>query len=225
VNNPSFHLAAFLTGDDGRGKLIVFRKGESVYCQGDEADAVFYILDGNFKVSILSQHGKVAVVSLPANGDFFGDGCLKGQLQRIASVSTMAKSKVLKIGKSTMEDLLRHEQEFSELFITHLLKRNARVEADLVDHLFNSSEKRLARILLLMANFDKEEAIDPVIAKVSQETLAFMVGTTRSRISYFMNKFRKLGFIEYNGKIKVHRSLLNVVLYDEPACWEHSEIK
>jgi CRP/FNR family cyclic AMP-dependent transcriptional regulator len=222
MNDPRFHLAAFLSGADGRGTLVAYRKGEVVFCQGDEADAVFYVLDGNFKVSILSQRGKEAVISLPKKGEFFGESCLKGQRQRIATVSAITRAKVLRISKSTTEDLMCDESEFSELFISHLLKRNARLKADLVDHLFNSSERRLARVLLLMANFGKEGAAEPEIPKISQETLAEMIGTTRSRVSFFMNKFRKLGFIEYKGNIKIHSSLLNVVLHDDPAIWEAS---
>ena len=164
-------------------------------------------------------------MSLPKKGDFFGEGCLKGQHRRIATVSTMTSAKVLRIDKSTMTALLHGELEFSECFMSYLLRRNARVEADLVDQLLNSSEKRLARLLLLMANFGKEGAAEPAIPKISQETLADMVGTTRSRVSYFMNKFRKLGFIEYKGnlQIKVHSSLLNVILHDDPTIWGGSE--
>ncbi len=199
--------------------MVAYKKGEAAFCQGDEADAVFYILDGNFKVAVLSARGKEAVVSLPKRGDFFGESCLRGQRRRSATVSTMTKAKVLKISKPTMLGLLRDESEFSDLFMSHLLNRNARVEADLIDHLFNSSEKRLARLLLLMANFGKEGATEPVIAKISQETLAEMIGTTRSRVSFFMNKFRRLGFVEYRGGLKIHSSLLNVVLHEDPAMW------
>jgi CRP/FNR family transcriptional regulator, cyclic AMP receptor protein len=162
------------------------------------------------------------VIALPRRWDFFGEGCLRGQHLRIATVSTITKVTVLKVGKPAMSDLLRDEPELSELFLSHLLARNARVEADLVDQLLNSSEKRLARLLLLMANFGQEGAIEPIIARVSQETLADMVGTTRSRVSFFMNRFRRLGFIEYkcNRALKVHSSLLNVVLHDNPEAWD-----
>jgi len=166
---------------------------------------------------VISEQGKEAVVALHKKADFFGEGCLTGQPLRLATATAMNDLEVMRFDTATMQRVLREEPTFSELFISHLLARNTRVEADLVDQLFNSSEKRLARLLLLMANFGKEGKPEPVIAKISQETLAEMIGTTRSRVSVFMNKFRKLGFIEYNGDLKVHNSLLNVILHDAPA--------
>ena len=166
---------------------------------------------------MVSEKGKEAVVALHEKGDFFGEGCLTGQPRRIATVTAITLSEIMRLDKATMVRALHNEPKFSELFISHLLARNVRVEADLVDQLFNSSEKRLARLLLLMANFGKEGRPEPVIATVSQETIAEMVGTTRSRVSFFMNKFRKLGFIDYNGSLEVHSSLLNMVLHELPA--------
>ena len=168
------------------------------------------------QVSVISEQGKEAVVALHGKGDFFGEGCLTGQRLRLATVTAMSDLEVMRFDNAAIQRVLHAEPAFSERFISHLLERNARVEADLVDQLFNSSEKRLARLLLLMANFGKEGKPEPVIAKISQETLAEMIGTTRSRVSAFMNKFRKLGFIEYNGDLKVHNSLLNVILHDAP---------
>jgi CRP-like cAMP-binding protein len=168
------------------------------------------------QVCVTSKQGKEAVVALHGKGDFFGEGCLNGQPLRLATVVAMTDLAVVRFDNAAIQQVLHEEPSFSEMFITHLLARNARVEADLVDQLFNSSEKRLARLLLLMANFGKEGKPEPVIAKISQETLAEMIGTTRSRVSSFMNKFRKLGFIEYNGDLKVHNSLLNVILHDAP---------
>ena len=181
------------------------------------ADAVFYIIDGKCKVTVVSEKGKEAVVALHEKGDFFGEGCLSGQPRRLATVTAIAVSEIMRIDKATMVRALHDEPKFSELFMSHLLARNVRVEADLVDQLFNSSEKRLARLLLLMANFGKEGRPEPVIAKVSQENSPQMVGTTRSRVSFFMNKFRKLGFIDYNGSLEVHSSLLNMVLHETRA--------
>src|ERR1700740_79591 len=167
-------------------------------------------------MTVLSEQGKEAIVAILGMGDFCGEGCLAGQPRRMATAAAMEDSKIMRLEKAAMIRLLHDEPEFSERFMSHLLARNTRVEADLVDQLFNSSEKRLARLLLLMANFGKEGKPEPVIAKISQETLAEMIGTTRSRVSVFMNKFRKLGFIEYNGDLKVHNSLLNVILHDAP---------
>jgi len=212
----AFNLKVFLTAV-GRGKTSVkYGKGETVFAQGDPCDSVFYIQSGNCKVSVVSEQGKEAVVALHGKGDFFGEGGLNGQLRRLATVTAISDLKLMRFEKAAIQRVLHQEPDFSEFFISYLLTRNARVEADLVDQLFNSSEKRLARLLLLMANFGKEGKPEPVIAKISQETLAEMVGTTRPRVSAFMNKFRKLGFIEYNGDLKVHNSLLNVVLHDAP---------
>ena len=211
-----FNVNAFLNTVDGGRTVATYQKNETVYSQGDPADSVFYVQKGKVKVCIVSEQGKEAIVALHESGDFFGEGCLSGQPLRLATVSAMVDSVVTRIDKASITRVLHDEPKFSEMFISYLLARNARVEEDLVDQLFNSSEKRLARLLLLMANFGKEGEPQTVIAKVSQETLAEMVGTTRSRVSTFMNKFRKLGFIEYNGDLKVHNSLLNVVLHDNP---------
>jgi CRP-like cAMP-binding protein len=211
-----FVLESFLSRAGGGRTKAKYEKDEIVFCQGDPADAVFYIIDGKCKVTVVSEKGKEAVVALQEKGDFFGEGCLTGQPRRLATVTAITMSEMMRFDKATMVRALHDEPKFSELFMSHLLTRNVRVEADLVDQLFNSSEKRLARLLLLMANFGKEGRPEPVIAKVSQETLAEMIGTTRSRVSFFMNKFRKLGFINYNGRLEVHSSLLNMVLHETP---------
>ena len=211
-----FDLQTFLSTVNGGRREISYRKGETVFAQGDRCEGVFYIQSGECKVCVTSKQGKEAVVALHVKGDFFGEGCLSGQPLRLATVVAMTDLEVMRFDNAAIQRVLQGEQSFSELFITHLLERNARVEADLVDQLFNSSEKRLARLLLLMANFGKEGKPEPVIAKISQETLAEMIGTTRPRVNAFMNKFRKLGFIEYNGDLKVHNSLLNVILHDAP---------
>jgi CRP-like cAMP-binding protein len=211
-----FNVEVFLT-TVGRGRTVAtYRKNETVFSQGDPADAVFYIQEGKVKVHVVSAQGKEAAVALHGSGEFFGEGCLTGQPLRLATVTALTDSVVMRLDKASIARVLREEPKFSVMFMSYLLVRNARVEEDLVDQLFNSSEKRLARVLLLMANFGKEGRPEPVIAKISQETLAEMVGTTRSRINSFMNKFRKLGFIQYNGNLEVHNSLLNVVLHDNP---------
>ena len=216
----SFNTKSFLARV-GEGRSIgKYSKGQAVFAQGDPGDAVFYIQKGKAKLTVVSEQGKEAVIAILGADDFFGEGCLAGQTQRIATVTTMTDSVIVRLEKSAIIEVLHQEPAFSELFIAHLLGRTIRVEADLVDQLFNSSEKRLARLLLLLANFGKEGVPEPVIAKISQETLAEMIGTTRSRVSFFMNKFRKLGFIEYNGGIEVHSSLLNVVLHDQPTIKE-----
>jgi CRP/FNR family transcriptional regulator, cyclic AMP receptor protein len=193
-----------------------YRKDQTIFSQGDVADAVFYIQTGKVKVTVVSEQGKEAVVAMLGAGEFVGEGCLAGQALRIATVATVADSVIVRLDKAAIVRVIHQEPAFSEMFIAYLLARSIRVEADLVDQLFNSSEKRLARLLLLLANFGKDSKPEPVIAKISQETLADMIGTTRSRVSFFMNKFRKLGFIDYNGRIEVHRSLLNAVLLDQP---------
>ncbi len=218
-----FVLKSFLSHADGGRTKAKYRKNEIIFRQGDSADAVFYIIDGKCKVTVVSEKGKEAVVALHEKGDFFGEGCLTGQPRRLATVTAITVSEIMRLDKATMVRVLHDEPKFSELFISHLLARNVRVEADLVDQLFNSSEKRLARLLLLMANFGKEGRPEPVIAKVSQETLAEMIGTTRSRVSFFMNKFRKLGFIDYNGGLEVHSSLLNMVLHETPGITKGSD--
>jgi len=212
----AFNPRAFLA-KVGEGRAInTYRKNQVVFSQGDRADAVFYIQKGKAKVTVISEQGKEAVVAILGPGEFFGEGCLAGQTQRIATVAIMTEAVVMRLEKTAIVRVIHKEPAFSELFIAHLLGRTIRVEADLVDQLFNSSEKRLARLLLLLANFGKEGKPEPIIAKISQETLAEMIGTTRSRVSFFMNKFRKLGFIQYNGVIEVHSSLLNAVLHDQP---------
>ncbi len=213
---PPFDPKSFLAKVGGGRSIDRFGKDQIVFSQGDPADAVFYIQKGKAKVTVVSEQGKEAVVAIFGTNEFFGEGCLAGQAQRIATVTTMAESVIMRLEKTAVVDVIHREPAFSEMFIAHLLGRTIRVEADLVDQLFNSSEKRLARLLLLLANFGKEGKPQPIIAKISQETLAEMIGTTRSRVSFFMNKFRKLGFIDYNGGIHVHSSLLNLVLHEQP---------
>src|SRR6202049_909226 len=201
----------------GRGKTISkYRKNQIVFSQGEVADAVFYIQQGKVKLTVVSEQGKEAVIAILEPGQFFGEGCLNGHPLRIATTRAMDECVITRLEKATMIATIHDELEFSELFMTYLLSRSSRIEEDLIDQLFNSSEKRLARLLLLLANFGKEGRPEPILGKYSQETLAEMIGTTRSRVSFFMNKFRKLGFIDYNGSIEVHNSLLNVVLYDKP---------
>ena len=213
-NQKTFNLEDFLATVNGGRTIATYAKDAVVFSQGDRCNGVFYIRSGECKISVISERGKEGVVALHEKGDFFGEGCLTGQPLRLATATARSDLEVMKFDIATMHRVLREQPTFSELFMSHLLARTARVEADLVDQLFNSSEKRLARLLLLMANFGKEGKPEPVIAKISQETLAEMIGTTRSRVSSFMNKFRKLGFIDYNGDLKVHSSLLNVVLHD-----------
>jgi CRP-like cAMP-binding protein len=213
---PSFDPRAFLSKLGGGRTISDYRTHDVVYRQGDTADAVFYIQSGKAKVTVTSEQGREAVVAVLGPGDFLDEGCLGEQTLRLATVTTLAGSCITRISKAEIVRIIQTEPAFAELFISHLLARNSRVEADLVDQLFNSSEKRLARTLLLLANFGKEGEPEPVLAKISQETLAEMIGTTLSRVSHFMNKFRRLGFINYNGHIEVHRSLLNVVLLESP---------
>lgn len=214
---PPFSVDTFLSTVGGNGRMLsTYRKNQIVFRQAEPADSVFYIQDGKVKVSVRSERGKDAVVAIHGEGEFFGEGCLTGQPLRLATVRAMTETIIMRVDKATMARVLRKEPGFAEVFMAHLLTRNARVEADLVDQLFNSSEKRLARLLLLLANYGKDARPEPVIAKISQETLAEMIGTTRSRINVFMNKFRQLGFIEYNGDLKVHPSLLNLVLQETP---------
>jgi CRP-like cAMP-binding protein len=213
---PPFDPQVFLSKVNGGRAVADYRKDKIVYRQGDPADSVFYVQSGKVKKTVISEQGKEAVVALLGPGDFFGEGCLTGQSLRLATVVAMTNCVIVRISKTDITRVIHEEPAFAELFIAHLLARNSRVEEDLVDQLFNSSEKRLARILLLLANFGKESRPEPVIAKISQETLAEMIGTTRSRVSFFMNKFRELGLINYNGHIEVHSSLLNVVLHEQP---------
>jgi CRP/FNR family transcriptional regulator, cyclic AMP receptor protein len=211
-----FDPKVFLSKVNGGRATSDYRKGQIVYTQGEPADSVFYIQSGNVKKTVVSEQGKEAVVALLGTGNFFGEGCLSGQPRRLATVSAVTECVIVRITKAEITCVIHEEPAFAELFIAHLLARNERVEGDLIDQLFNSSEKRLARILLLLANFGKEDRPEPIAAKISQETLAEMIGTTRSRVSFFMNKFRELGFIDYNGHIEVHSSLLNVVLSEKP---------
>jgi CRP/FNR family transcriptional regulator, cyclic AMP receptor protein len=212
-----FDPKVFLSKVSGGRSISNYRKDQIVFTQGEPADAVFYIQSGKAKKTVVSEQGKEAVVALFAAGDFFGEGCLVGQPVRLATVRAITECVIVRITKAEIVRVIHEEPAFAELFIAHLLARNSRVEEDLVDQLFNSSEKRLARMLLLLANFGKDGQPVPVLAKISQETLAEMIGTTRSRVSFFMNKFRELGLIDYNGQnIEVHSSLLNVVLHDKP---------
>src|SRR5882757_6611823 len=210
--DPKIFLA---TVNHGR-TASAYARNAVVFRQASPADAVFYIRKGRVKLVVASKQGKEAVVAVLGAGEFFGEGCLIGQPLRLASARAMVESEIMRVGKAEMIRVLHDEPAFGELFMAHLLTRNSRVEEDLADQLFNSSEKRLARTLLLLANFGKEGAPQPIIAKISQETLAEMIGTTRSRVSFFMNRFRKLGLIDYNGHIEVHSSLLNVVLHEKP---------
>jgi len=213
----AFSVKEFLATVNGGRTVTTYRKNQKIFSQGDPADAVFYIQEGKVKVVVVSSAGKEAVVALHGKGDFFGEGCLTAQPVRLGTVVALTECVIMRLDKKSIIEVLRDEPKFSEAFMAHLLARTARVEEDLVDQLFNSSEKRLARVLLLMANFGKEGKPEPVITKISQETLAEIVGTTRSRVSTFMNRFRDLGFINYNGVLEVHNSLLNVVLHDNPA--------
>jgi cAMP-binding proteins - catabolite gene activator and regulatory subunit of cAMP-dependent protein kinases len=209
-----FNPQTFLKQIDGGKTILSVRKKQILFSQGDPADSVFYIQEGQVKLTVVSAQGKEAVVAVLEDGDFLGESCLAGQPVRLETASSLANSTVVCIDKATMIRALHDEPTFAQLFMTHLLGRNVRIQADLVDQLFNSAEKRLARVLLLLAHFGKEGKPEPLIAQVSQETLADMIGTTRSRVSFFMNKFRKLGFIQYNGGLRIHSSLLNVVLHD-----------
>jgi CRP/FNR family transcriptional regulator, cyclic AMP receptor protein len=211
-----FDPKAFLAKVNGGRTISDYRKNQIVYRQGDTADSVFYIQSGKAKKCVVSAQGKEAVVAVLGAGDFFGEGCMAGETRRLSTVATITDSVIVRMDKANIIRVIHREPAFAELFIAHLLARNSRVEEDLVDQLFNSSEKRLARTLLLLANFGKEGVPEPVLAKISQETLAEMIGTTRSRVSAFMNKFRQLGLISYNGHIEVHRALLNVVLHEKP---------
>src|SRR5689334_20004071 len=196
--------------------IAKYRKGDVVFSQGDAADAVFYIQKGRVKLTVVSGQGKEAIIAIVGPGNFFGEGCLNGHAFRMATTTAMDDCVITKIAKATMVATIHDQPQFSELFMAYLLQRNGRIEEDLIDQLFNSSEKRLARLLLLLANFGKEGRPEPVVGKISQETLAEMIGTTRARVSFFMNKFRRLGFIDYNGNLEVHNSLLNAVLHDKP---------
>jgi len=201
----------------GDGKTIKnYRKDQVIFSQGDAADAVFYIQKGRIKLTVMSEQGKEAVIGILEPGQFFGEGCMNGHPLRVATTRALEACLITSIAKRSMVATLHNEPDFSEMFMAYLLTRNSRIEEDLIDQLFNSSEKRLARLLLLLANFGKEDSAQIIAPNVSQATLAEMIGTTRARVNYFLNKFRKLGFISYNGTIKVNNSLLNAVLYDAP---------
>jgi len=211
-----FDTKTFLSTVDGGRNIVVVPKKQPIFAQGDSADSVFYIQTGKVKLTVVSKSGKEATIGILNEGDFFGEGCLRGQNLRLCSATAMSDCTVMRIDKKSMMEVLHREQAFSDVFVAYLLARNIRYEEDLVDQLFNSSEKRLARILLLLAHFGKEGVHETPIPNISQETLAEMIGTTRSRVSFFMNRFRKLGFIDYHGgdDLQVHSSLLNIVLHD-----------
>jgi CRP/FNR family transcriptional regulator, cyclic AMP receptor protein len=216
LTKSAFDVQAFLA-EVGVGKSIVeFKKDQNVFVQGDRADTVFFIQKGTVKLSVLSEHGKEATIGILGPGQFFGEGCLQGHKLRIFTTTAMGNCVITAITKAAMIATLHDEPQFSEMFTTYLLTRNNRIEADLIDQLFNSSEKRLARLLLLLANFGKEGGPQPISSTIRQDTLAEMIGTTRSRVNFFMNKFRKLGLIDYNGRIEVYNSLLTAVLHDKP---------
>jgi len=209
-----FDPHAFLAIIGAGRKFVLFPRKHGIFAQGDNADAVFYVQTGKIKLTVVSHEGKEATIGILGEGYFFGEGSLAGQALRMCSATAMTDCAVLRIERTAMMEALHREHELSDLFVAYLLARNIRYEEDLVDQLFNSSEKRLARILLLLAHFGKEGKPESVVPKISQEVLAEMIGTTRSRVSFFMNRFRKLGFIHYNGGLQVHSSLLNVVLHD-----------
>jgi CRP-like cAMP-binding protein len=213
-SKPPFNLKIFLA-KVGEGRTVAeYSMGQKIFSQGEPADAVFYVQKGKVKLTVVSNAGKEAVIAILDSGDFLGEGCLAAQPKRMATAIAISNCSILQLAKEAMIRALHDEPAFSEMFVSYLLSRNMRIEEDLVDQLFNSSEKRLARVLLLLANFGKEGKTEPVIPKISQETLAKIVGTTRSRVSFFMNKFRKLGLIDYGAGLEVHSSLLNVVLHD-----------
>ena len=211
---PAFDVQAFLKSASISPRTVRFATGAVVFAQGAQANSVFYVQEGGIKLSVLSSTGKEAVVAMLGPGDFFGEGCLAGQPLRMGTATAVVRTALLRVPKRDMVRMLHEHSEFSDRFLAHMLTRNIRIEEDLVDQLFNSSEKRLARTLLLLARYGKEDKTARVLPKLSQETLAEMVGTTRSRVNFFMNKFRKLGFIEYNGGVKINGSLLSVVLHD-----------
>ena len=214
-NVKQFDPRTFLSTIDRGRKVEAFLKKQTIFTQGDPSDAVFYIQEGKVKLAVVAKNGKEATIGILNEGDFFGEGCLTGQAFRLCSATAMTDCSVMKIDKKSMNDVLHREHAFADMFVSYLLARNIRYEADLVDQLFNSSEKRLARILLLLAQFGKEGKPETVIPKMSQETLAEMIGTTRSRVNFFMNRFREMGFVDYSSEgLQVHSSLLNIVLND-----------
>jgi CRP-like cAMP-binding protein len=210
----AFDPKVFLSKANGGRTIANHGEDGVIFSQGDPADAVFYILKGKVKLTVFSRQGKEAVIAIVGAGDFFGEGCLAGQPLRMSNATSLSGASVMRLEKASVVRALREQPTFSEVFVAHLLSRNIRIEEDLVDQLFNSSEKRLARVLLLLANFGRDGVPQTVIPKMSQETLAGIIGTTRSRVSFFMNRFRKLGFIEYNGGLTIHSSLLTVILHD-----------
>jgi CRP/FNR family transcriptional regulator, cyclic AMP receptor protein len=215
TSGARFDPAVFLE-TSAKGRVIsTHRKKQIIFAQGDTSDAVIYIKKGKVKVTVVSKHGKEAIVAILGPDEFIGEGCLIGQPKRLATATAMTECMTMRVEKTELLQVLQDEPAFSQMFISHILARSARIEEDLVDQLFNSTEKRLARLLLLLANFGKEGRPEPIVAKISQETLAEMIGTSRSRVSHFMNKFRDLGFIEYNGRLEVHSSLLSVVLNEK----------
>src|SRR5580700_8943528 len=209
-----FDPQTFLATIDGGRTITAFPKKQTIFVQGDPSDAVFYIKEGKVKLTVVSKNGKEATIGILSKGDFFGEGCLTGQPLRMCTAIALTDCSVMRIEKKAMMEVIHREHSFSDMFVAYLLTRNIRYEEDLVDQLFNSSEKRLARILLLLAHFGKDGKPEVAIPKISQETLAEMVGTTRSRVNLFMNRFRKLGFVHYDGELEVHSSLLNIVLHD-----------
>jgi CRP-like cAMP-binding protein len=214
TRRPHFDLPSFLA-KAGKGRTIgIYARTRVIFSQGDAADSLFYLQKGKVKLSVVSAQGKEAVIAILGDGEFFGEACLGAQIRRMSTAVAITDCLVVRLDKAAAVRVLHAEPSFSELMVAHLLSRTIRIEEDLIDQLFNSSEKRLARVLLMLANFGKEGKLEPIVAKISQQTLAEIVGTTRSRVSFFMNKFRKLGFIEYNDHLEVHSSLLNVVLHD-----------
>jgi len=210
----TFDPKRFLSTIDGGRTIVTAPKKQTIFAQGDSSDSVFYIQRGRIKLTVLAKNGKEATIGILNEGDFFGEGCLAAQPLRMCTATAMTDCALMRIDKKSMIDVIHRERAFSDMFVAHLLTRNIRYEEDLIDQLFNSSEKRLARILLLLAHFGKDGKPEVAIPKINQETLAEMVGTTRGRVNFFMNKFRKLGFVRYNGELEVHSSLLNVVLHD-----------
>ena len=221
---PVFDPKAFLAAVGAGVSITKWNKGQVIFSQGDPADALFYIQKGKVKVTTLSRQGKEAVVAILGEGNFFGEGCLAGQTLRISTKTAITDCVLSRLEKATVVRLLHEQPDFAAMFIKYLLARNIRIEADLIDQLFNSSEKRLARLLLLLAHFGREGEPRPILADINQETLADMIGATRSRVSFFLNKFRRLGFIEYNGQLAVHSSLLSVVLHDDPRAALSSQV-
>jgi CRP/FNR family transcriptional regulator, cyclic AMP receptor protein len=211
---PAFDARTFMMSVGAGRSTKKFKSRKNIFQQGDPADAVFYIQEGEVKLTVVSAQGKEGVIAILGPGDFFGEGCLAGQRLHLASAIAMSAATIVRVEKDTMIGVLHDEPKLSEMFMTFLLSRNIQFEADLVDQLFNSSEKRLARVLLLLANFGKGGKMEMIIPKINQEVLAAKVGTTRPRINFFMNKFRKLGLIEYNGGLKIHSSLLNIIVHD-----------